>query len=153
MERGHALDLGFGARRIIAVGGRKQFAVLDQAFDAGVAVAIKMHDLQAAPVFFGEQRQDRGIAVADDAVVRAVRDHALERLGVAAVAGFGEIAKRLIDFPAAIFVHGLPVAGFAENALDHVIERLRAVAAGADAENFQLRRRWRTGGLRRHRRQ
>jgi hypothetical protein len=52
---------------------------------------------------------------------------------------FLKIAERLIEFSAAIFVHGLPAARGGKDVLKHLIERLRTVPSGTDGENLQIR--------------
>lgn len=83
----------------------------------------------------GKLWKNRGITIADYTVTRAIRDHPIKRFGVATIASFLEIAKRLIDLSTTIFVHGLLIANATKHMLNHVIERLRSVPTGTDAEN------------------
>ena len=99
-----------------------------------------MYNFQFTAIMLGKEWKNNGISIANNAVVWAAFDHPFDCAGIAVVTAFTEIAKRLIDFSAAILMHHLPVARAGKNVVNHFIERLRSVSAGANEKTFKFDR-------------
>src|SRR3984957_264680 len=136
MKSGKHFAFCIGIFAVVPEVRRKEPTILDKARDTCRAVVpLEMNQADFAGTNLCKERQDSGVAGADNAMMVAMPDDAADVLRISVIAGFAKKAKGTLQLDRLPFMHNGAARRFrVVGAPQHLRNRARSIASGADAD-------------------